>query len=215
MTTTDQIEELAAALSTRSRESIDKEGHAMFRHLLLLLTAEGQPLSLERIAVALERSPDEITSTLRQLPSIEFDEHGNVIGAGLTLRPTPHRFTINGLTMFVWCALDALMFPGMIGQTVQVESPCAATGTPVRIQVTPNGVEQVEPRQAVVSLVIPEVSADIRSSFCCYVNFFSSDQAASQWLHEHPGATTLPVREAYQLGQRLAKSTFAIEEGVF
>ncbi len=212
MATDDRIEELTTALAIRSRESVDAEGRAIMRHLILLL-AEGQPISLERIAVALKRSPDEVAATLRQLPSIEFDEHGNVVGAGVTLRPTPHRFSMNDRTMFTWCALDALMFPGLIGQPVQVESPCAATGIPVRVKVTPHGVEQIDPSEAVVSLVVPEVSADIRRSFCCYVNFFSSDEAASQWLSEHPGATTLPVREAYQLGQRLAQSVFEFKEG--
>jgi len=211
MTTDDQIEQLAAALITSMHESVGTGGRAMTRHLILLLT-EGRPVPVEGIAASLKRSPDEVATTLRQLPSLEFDQHGNVIGAGLTLRPTPHRFTINDRTMFTWCALDALMFPGLIGQTVQVESPCAATGTPVRVKITPNGVEQIEPPQAVVSLVVPEVSADIRRSFCCYVNFFRSDEAASQWLSEHPGATTVPVREAYELGQRLAESVFEIKE---
>lgn len=205
------IEELTAVLDTSFRESGGAEGYALFRHLILLL-AEGQPVPPERIAGVLERSPEEIATKLRQLSSIEFDERGNVVGAGLTLRPTPHRFTINNRTMFTWCALDALKFPGLLGQTVQVESPCVATGTPVRVKVTSNGVEQIEPPEAVVSLVAPDASADIRRSFCDYVNFFSSHEAASQWLREHPGATTLPVREAYQLGQRLAKSVFEIKE---
>lgn len=183
----------------------------MMRRLILFL-AEGQPVPLERIAVVLERSTDEVATVLRQLPSIEFDKDGNVVGAGLTLRPTPHRFTINDRTMFTWCALDALMFPGLIGQTVQVESPCVATGTPVRVKITPNGVEQIEPLQAVVSMLVPEVSADIRRSFCCDVNFFSSDEAASQWLTEHPGGTTLSVTGAYQLGKRLAEFVFEIKE---
>ncbi len=206
-----QIEELTDVLDRSFRESGSVEGYAMFRHLILLL-AEGQPVTPERIATVLKRSPEEIKATLRKLPSIELDEHGNVVGAGLTLRPTPHRFTINDRTMFTWCALDALMFPGLLGQTVQVESPCVATGAPVRVKVAPDGVEQVEPLGAVVSLVAPDVSADIRRSFCDYVNFFSSNEAASQWLREHPSATTLPVKEAYQLGQRLAKSVFEIKE---
>ncbi|MGQ0669152.1 MAG: organomercurial lyase MerB [Actinomycetota bacterium] len=210
MTTDDRIEELTVALGTVFRESVHAEGRAMMRHLILLL-AEGQPVSLERVAVALERSLDEVATTLRQLPNVEFDDTGNVVGAGLTFRPTPHRFTVNDQTMFTWCALDALMFPGLMGQTVQVESPCAATGTTVRVKVTANGVEQIEPPDALVSLVVPEVSPDIRGSFCCNVNFFSSDQAASQWLSEHPSAITLPIREAYQLGHRLGESVFKIK----
>lgn len=206
-----QIEELTAVLYASFRESNSVQGRALF-HRLILHLAEGKPVSPPRIAEILNRSPEEVETILRQMPSIERDEEGNVVGAGLTLRPTPHRFTINDRTLFTWCALDALMFPGLIGQTVQVESPCATTGIPVRVKITPAGVEQVEPPEAVVSLVVPEASADIRGVFCCYVNFFSSSEAASQWLSEHPGATTLPVREAYQLGRRLAESVFEIEE---
>lgn len=212
MTIDHQIEKLTQRLAISFRESgDDAEVGAMWRHLILLL-ADGQPVSLERLALALNRSSDEVGTMLRQLPSIEFDEHGNVVGAGLTLRPTPHRFTINDRTMFTWCALDALMFPKIVGQTVKVESPCAASGTPVRVKVTRDGVEQIDPPSAVVSLVVPEASEDIRRSFCGYVNFFSSEEAASQWLSEHPGATTLPVREAYRLGQRLAESIFGIKK---
>lgn len=209
-----EIEELTALLDASFRENSNAEGYALF-HRLILLLAEGQAVSPARIAGALERSIEEIETTLRQMPSIELDEDGNVVGAGLTLRPTPHRFTINDRTMFTWCALDALMFPGLLKQTVQVESPCVTTNIPVRVKVTPNGVEQVEPAEAVVSLVAPGASADIRRSFCDYVNFFSSNEAASSWLSKHPGATTLPVKEAYRLGRRLAESIFVIKEAGF
>lgn len=212
--TNQQIEELTTVLDASFRESGSAQGYALFHHLILLL-AEGKPVSPARIAAVMERSSEELETILRQMPSIELDEEGNVVGAGLTLRPTPHRFTINDRTLFTWCALDALMFPGLLGQTVQVESPCATTGTPVRVKITADGVEQVEPPEAVVSLVAPDASADIRRSFCDYVNFFSSNEAASAWLSKHPGAMTLPVKEAYQLGRRLAESIFVIKEAGF
>lgn len=85
----------------------------------------------------------------------------------------------------------------------------------MRVKITADGVEQVEPPEAVVSLVAPDASADIRRSFCDYVNFFSSNEAASSWLSKHPGATTLPVKEAYRLGRRLAESIFVIKEAGF
>jgi alkylmercury lyase len=204
--TPNRIEELAEILLESSLNTgIAPEGFALFRHLILLL-AEGQPISPERIAGVLGRPREEAVAVLRQLPSLEWDEAGNIVGAGLTLRPTPHRFEIDGRTLFTWCALDALMFPGLIGQTVQVESPCAATGAPVRVTVTPEGVTQVEPPEAVVSLVAPEASPDVRRAFCDYVNFFRSAEAAGEWLASHPGATTLPVAEAYALGRRLAEA---------
>ena len=100
------------------------------------------------------------------------------------------------------------MFPRLVGQTVQVESPCAGTGRPVRVTLTPEGVRQVERPEAVVSLAVSEASPDVRRVFCDYVNFFQSAEAAVGWLAEHPGATTLTVAGAYQLGRRLAESVF-------
>lgn len=176
MTTHHEIEELAAVLESSLGAGFNPQGYALYRELILLL-AEGQPVSPER-------------------------------GAKRSLRPTPHRFRLEDRTPFTWCALDSLMFPGLVGQTVQVESPCAATGRPVRVTVTPDGVTQVEPPEAVVSLVAPEASPDVRRVFCDSVNFFQSAEAAAGWLAEHPGATTLPVAEAYVLGRRLSESVF-------
>jgi alkylmercury lyase len=202
-----KIEELAAVLESSLGAGMNPPGYALSRELILLL-AEGQPVSLERVASVLGLAREEALEILRQRPSIEWDETGNIVGAGLTLRPTSHRFQLNGRTLYTWCALDSLMFPGLIGQTVQVESPCAGTGHPVRVTVTPEGVTQVEPPDAVVSLVAREASPDVRRVFCDYVNFFQSAETAAGWLAEHPGATTLPVVEAYQLGRRLTESVF-------
>ncbi len=207
MATHHKIEELAAVLESSLGASFNPQGYALYRELILLL-AEGQPVSPERVASMLGLAREETLELLRQRPSTEWDEAGNIVGAGLTLRPTPHRFKLKDWTLFTWCALDALMFPGLVGQTVQVESPCATTGRPVRVTVTPEGVKQVEPPDAVVSLVAPEASPDVRRVFCDYVNFFHSAEAAAGWLAEHPGATTLPVAEAYQLGRRLTESVF-------
>ncbi len=207
MATDHKIEELAAVLESSLCAGFNPHGYALYRELIVLL-AEGQPVSPERAASVLGLTREEALEILRQRPSIEWDEAGNIVGAGLTLRPTPHRFKLKDCTLFTWCALDSLMFPGLVGQTVEVESPYASTGRPVRVTVTPEGVKQVEPPDAVVSVVAPEASPDVRRVFCDYVNFFQSAEAAAGWLAEHPGATALPVAEAYQLGRRLTESVF-------
>ena len=136
MATHHEIEELAAILENSLGAGFNPQGYALYHELTLLL-AEGQPVSPERVAGVLGLAPEEALESLRQRPSIEWDEAGNIVGAGLTLRPTPHRFKLKDRTLFTWCALDSLMFPGLVGQTVQVESPCASTGRPVRVTVTP------------------------------------------------------------------------------
>lgn len=61
---------------------------------------------------------------LADLPDLETDVQGHIVGSGLTLRPTPHRFTIDGRQLYTWCALDTLIFPAVLGQVATVEAPC-------------------------------------------------------------------------------------------
>jgi alkylmercury lyase len=203
MTTANQFAVLAARLERSLCGQTTMERYALGCTLLRLL-AEGQPVSPQRLAEASGQAPTAVMAALRQAPSIEWDAHGNIVGAGLTLRPTPHRFEVDGRTLYTWCALDTLMFPILLGQTAHIESPCRGTGRPVRVIVTPTGVAQVEPPEAVVSLVAPDAHPDIRQVFCNDVHFFTSPAAAAAWLTDHPGAAIVPVVEAYHLGRRLA-----------
>jgi alkylmercury lyase len=196
-------------LSIAFRQGIDAEGYApLFRQLLLLL-ANGEPVSPEDIAVVSGLSRDEVVAFLPQLPNVELDDEGNLVGMGLTLRPTPNRFEVEGHSLFTWCALDALTFPFLLGKPAHVESPCPVTGTLVKVFVTPDGMEYVEPPGAVVSIVIPAATADIRGSFCDQVHFFASVASASEWLAQRPGAMVLPADQAYQLGYLLSQGLFS------
>jgi alkylmercury lyase len=112
-----------------------------------------------------------------------------LVGFGLTLRPTPHRFTFDSRTVFAWCASDALMIPVIIGRSGIVESPCLATGQQIRVQVTPERVEKVDPPTAVVSLARPDRIDDIRTEVYALGSFFASPDAAAEWLAAHPQGT--------------------------
>lgn len=95
------------------------------------------------------------------------------MGYGITLRPTPHRFVIDGNRLYVWCALDTLFFPAVIGCPAHIESPCAATGNPVSLTVDPaTGVTALSPATAVVSIITPEPVGSVRTVFCHPVRFF-------------------------------------------
>lgn len=123
-----------------------------------------------------------------------------------TLRPTPHRFEIGGVQLYTWCALDTLIFPAVLGRPAQVSSPCHATGQLISATVEPDAIREVEPANAVVSIVAPDGSASIRAAFCDEVHFFASGDVAEDWLDHHPGATVLPVADAYELGRPIARA---------
>jgi alkylmercury lyase len=174
------------------------------------LLARGKPASPEEIAAASGKSPEEVRAALDQFPSAEWDEQGRVVGAGLTLRPTPHRLELEGRTLFAWCALDALLFPVLLGWTVSIESPCRGTGSLVHIEVTPAEIEAVEPPSAAVAIAAAQDLASVRSVVCNNTHFFSSPEAASRWLERYPEATILPVEEAFRLGRLIAECPLGI-----
>ncbi len=210
---TNDLQELAARVTAPMRTT----GGRAFLEIVpptLDLLARGKPASPEEIAAASGKSPEEVRATLDQFPSAEWDEQGRVVGLGLTLRPTPHRLELEGSTLFAWCALDALLFPVLLGRPASVESPCRGTGEPVNIELTPAGIEQVEPPSAVVSIVAARDLATFRSVSCNSTHFFSSPEAASRWSEKHPEATILPAEDAFRLGRLIAEGLLGISRSV-
>ncbi len=204
--TANNLNQLAEALSATFGQMPDAENFAPLFKQLLLLLANGAPVSPSEIAAVSGLSGEEVAALLPRLPSVELDDEGNLAGMGLTLRPTPHRFEVKGRALFTWCALDALTFPFLLGKPARIESPCPMTGTPVKVSIISDNVAQVEPPDAAVSIVVPETMSDIRGAFCDQVHFFASAAAAREWLAGRPGAMVLSVHEAYQLGSLLARS---------
>ena len=201
------VDTLALTLAESFPElSVDEAGGARFQETVLRLLAQGAPVPLAAIAAASGQAVTEIERALGA-GGAEMDEEGRLVGLGLTIRETPHRFTVGERSLYTWCALDTLIYPAVLGRA-HVESPCRATGTAIRVEVTAAGVERVDPAEAVVSIVRPRPGEPIRTSFCDEVHFFRSADAAAPWLSRHPGAIVLPVVEAFELGARLAAALF-------
>lgn len=173
------------------------EGLELVPHAMRLLTG-GEPVAIERLAAAAGRPIAEVEAALGEQTSAELDADGRLVGLGLTLRPTPHRYLLDGRTVFAWCASDALTFPVVLGRPGIIEATCGSTGQPIRVELTPDAVERVEPSGAVVSAVRPAGElADVRSAICQHGRFFASPQAAAQWAAEHPEGEIRPVEEAF------------------
>ena len=201
---TNDLSELAALITAPMRTT----GGRAFLEIIpptLDLLARGKPASPEEIAAISAKSPEEVRAALDRFPSAEWDEQGRVVGLGLTLQLTPHRLELEGRTLFAWCALDALLFPILLGRPASIESPCRGTGELVHIEVTSAGIEAVEPPSAVVSIVAARDLANFRRVSCNNAHFFSSPEAASCWLEKHPEATILSVEDTFRLGRLIAE----------
>ena len=181
-----------------------KESAQLFRVLLCELAA-GRPVSRERLAELIHWPAHEVAAALERAIGVEYDGAGCIVGYGLTLRETPHAFEVGGRRLYTWCALDALMFPSLIGETARVVSSCAVPGAPIRLTVTPDGIRNLDPASATVSLILPDDSRDIRSAFCCQVLFFVSASAAESWIGTRKHAIAVSVEEAFGLGQELSR----------
>jgi alkylmercury lyase len=179
------------------------EGEELIPHAIRLLS-EGEPVSVERLATASGLTAEEVEAMLRDQVSAERDEQGRLVGFALTLRATPHRYTTGGRTFYAWCATDALMLPVILGEPALVESTCAQTGETIRIEVTPDGVERVDPPEAVMSAVRPGGRfADVRASTCQFGHFFRSPEAAAEWTAEHPDGYVHPVEKGFELDREV------------
>jgi len=183
-------------LATRIGDSLGPDSANMppwlWRPLLQLL-ALGEPVTTDGLAQATGRTADEVRQALAGLPDTEYDEQGRIIGHGITLRPTPHRFAVDGRQLYTWCALDTLIFPAVLGHPARVESPCHGTGVPVHLTVEPDKITSVDPATAVVSIVTPDACSSIRTAFCNQVHFFASPGAAQPWLDQHPKPPPYPL----------------------
>ena len=173
--------------------------------------ARGGPLSPERveqIASALDLEQQTAHEVLDKM--CERDGDGLVVGiAGLSQHQHPHRFTVNGTQLATWCAWDALFLPVMLQQTAEVSSLCPTTGETIRLTITPEGVTSYQPESAVISIVIPQPTKnglesveEIWMTFCHHIHFFSSPQAAQEWVATRgQEIAILTVEEAFELGR--------------
>jgi hypothetical protein len=59
------------------------------------------------------------------------------------------------------CAPDVLLYAPLVRPSLRLEETCTITGTPIRIEFTPNTVEHVEPTGTVVPIFPPQEAAGL------------------------------------------------------
>ncbi|TLY15655.1 MAG: alkylmercury lyase [Thaumarchaeota archaeon] len=171
---------------------------------LYRLLAEGEPVSPERLAETLNLSGSTVRETLSRWPGVYYDDTRAVIGfGGLALSEMPHRFQGDGRNLHTWCAWDSLFIPGILGKTARVESTDPITNEKISLVVEPEGVNELEPTDTVVSFLAPSrgFDADVIQSFCHFVHFFGSRESGELWSSEHKGTLLLSVEQAHELGR--------------
>lgn len=198
------IKAIVEALSNRLTAQQGNFYHSGLWVVLLQLLAQGKPVSISQLAEGVGQSPDEVRQTLACCTDLEIDNHGDIVGMGLSLKPTSHRFQVNDHTLYTWCALDTILYAVALNQIARVTSPCPITQTRISLTIKPDGISDLYPATAVISMVIPsETETCCKRNFCDQGHLFSSAKAANCWLENQPEAHILPVKEAFAVGRQL------------
>ena len=201
------LDELAASI-VRCFPSLSSIEQRLSLDLYRLL-ADGQPVPRTALARRLEISLETVNRILDGWPGVFSDAEQRIVGYwGLSVPAaysSPHTLKMNGRTLSAWCACDTLFLPELVGHTAEIESVGPAAGNEsVRLTVTPVRVERVEPVGAQMSILLPdaqEMQKDIVTSFCHFVHFFPSRQAAENWTAKHAGTFLLSIHEAHVLAR--------------
>ena len=174
------------------------------------LMSRGEPVEPEAIGKAVGIPADQVDAKLSSWPGVFRDGDGRLVGfwghAIAKLDPE-YRLVAGDKTTYAWCALDTLFIPGIIGKTVRVEASDPVSGEPVSMVVDREGVREVKPAGAFVSMVIPDVpfGYDVIETFCHRVLFFASEETGNEWIAGHEGTTLLSVEKAFEVGRALTE----------
>lgn len=156
----------------------------------LLLHREG-PVSPERLATAMHWTRAEVEAFLHA--------SGLVVNDHRTIQIMPGG----------GCALDTLLLALLTGQPAHVVRTCPASGRPIRLTVTEQGINELDPPGTVLSLRLPNAETNVsntQATICTYGHFFADREAASTWPGLHPEAVLLSGEDAFHVACAIANT---------
>lgn len=163
--------------------------------------AQGQPVPAAALAEQAGLPQKAVQETLRAWPGVFRDGDARVIGFwGLTIIPMEHQLTVDGRTLYTWCAWDTLFIPEILDRSASVRSTSAVDGAEIVFEVGPQGVTNLRAPNAMLSFVLPSDEAwtrEIQTNFCHFVRFFRDADEGERWLRTRPDGFLLPLEQAY------------------
>ena len=173
------------------------------------LTRLGErPAPLEQLAAVIGRTPKETAALVRKELNARIED-------GLIYWDDPYPGDRTRRTVYIGdhevrmgsgCAPDVFTFAAVLDVPFRVEEVSPATGRLISIDFVPDGVERVDPPEAVTVLLHPDdlngiVGGhfdEINANVCRYQPFFASASEAEPWLAAHPGARAFTVTEMFE-----------------
>jgi hypothetical protein len=170
------------------------------------LLAEGQPVPVTRIVQAMD-SESSVVERALELGRAGRDEKGRVTELfGIQLTPTMHRIEVDGIALFSCCAVTAHLVPDLTQRPAIVESVDPVSRQVVRLTVTTEGVQSVEPGDAVGTLVRTDlrgVMENVGVTFCRHVCHFASSESADEFVARDSKRYILEIGEFRDVAREL------------
>jgi alkylmercury lyase len=200
----DLIEGYRAALDRLPRDAMELGLRLTVRTVQAL--SKGRPIARAELVDVWGLPPEEVGALLEasaEAGQAEVNAAGDLVGGVLALDPTDHRIMFDDTALYAWCALDALWAPAIIGKTARVRSTDPVTGGTIDLTVSPDGVSDVRPAGAVVTVVGSDAATDggRQSPRCAQMLFFESQASAIVWAEKAPGVAILTPAEAYEVAE--------------
>jgi alkylmercury lyase len=200
---------IASELAAATPRLSEREQH-LFLALYRLLAA-GQPVDSSALAESARLPVDAVRAALERLPGLYTDDRQRVIGFwGLSIRPMPHQMTVNGQTIYAWCAWDTLFLPELLASMAGVQSRCPTTGRRITLTVEGTQVTSRDPAETVFSFLHRDqpFDADTIRTFCHYVHFFVDPEAAADWTAHREGTFTLSLAQGSEIAKLTNRARF-------
>jgi alkylmercury lyase len=190
----------------------DKQNAARVAWATIKLSQAGQrPVSLDQLATQVGLPAAETARLLRLTWRERVDLRDGMVRLDATpAGPRRYRVDSGGRPVGAGkgCSVDTYLLALALGRPIHAEATCPATGTPITVDITPEGVSAStrRPRSSPWSTLTPtsppgldRIDADV----CAQQPFFASAQAASRWLADHPHGRLIPVRSFHAEARRL------------
>lgn len=187
----------------------------------MLLT--GNAVSVDELA---EIEPTDFASLVDDLAGwVLFDADRRIDSSyGLTLRPTPHRVSVNGQRAFAYCPWDAVFLPLLLGDQVKLTTSCPVSGQRIDMVTTPEGIRRITPRASVMSFTTPPALSIAETEdtaierrqrkkqsieqICGSVHLFCQASWADRWGAAKNDIHVLSPDEAFQLARNVHLKVF-------
>jgi Alkylmercury lyase len=138
----------------------DKQRAARVAWATITLSEAGQrPVSLDQLATQVGLPAAETARLLQLTWQERIDLRDGIIRLDATpAGPRRYRVDVGGRPVGAGkgCSVDMYLLALALGRPIHAEATWPATGAPITVDITPNGVERIDPPTAVVAIVNAE-----------------------------------------------------------